>query len=323
MSADPFLTLGLKALPYAADNYERVYYPLRNRIKRVRSVDHKSFDNMTLYGGSRPDDRGLVLKKRSEVQSDEEIVDVLPKPSSRRGQLVRRTSSVDRGDYGPDNPDRRLGPWRGAAAGVDASDSDASMRPKSRASRSRGRAKSKAGRSTRSSSTSSSDLGSSGDDEKKCRKAARKKWITASLAGVATVHAAAKVYSSIENHDKRAMQVRRGEMSPEEADKKKKQARWQDAAAVAIAALGIKGAMSEWSEVQEQQREHKELMEHRQEMHRRRLEREQRHRTRDVGSAHPSQASSHSRTASNASGRRRRHSRDSEESDGGYYERSR
>jgi hypothetical protein len=105
---------------------------------------------------------------------------------------------------------------------------------------------------------------------------ARKKWITGGLAAVATVHAAAKVYSSIEAHDKRAKQVVKGEISPEEAHKKKKQARWQDAAAIAIAALSIKSAMNEWNEVQEQQHEHQELLESGQERHRRREEHKRR-----------------------------------------------
>lgn len=225
-----------------------------------------------IHGGWKPDDRGLVLKKRSEVASDEEIVEIVPRRNTNNRQLVRRTSSVDRVGYdGRDSRnDRRVGAYRGGHA----SDSEGSVPPRSRASaKSRSRTKSTSGRGgRRSSSSSSSDLGSSTDDEKKCKSIARKKWITGSLAAVATVHAAAKVYTSMEAHDKRVEQVVRGEMSPEEAQKKKKQARWQDAAAIGIAALGIKSAMNEWSEVQEQQEEHQKLLESRQERHRKRME---------------------------------------------------
>jgi hypothetical protein len=274
--ADPYVSLGLKAVPYAYDNYDKVYDPIKRKVQKMRRrSDQVEYDDVAIHGGWKPDDRGLVLKKRSEVASDEEIVEVVPRRTANNRQLVRRTSSVDRVGYDRKDGrnDRRVGAYRGR----DASDSEGSVPPRSRVSaKSRGRAKSTNGRSRRSSSTSSSDLGSTTDDEKKCKQIARKKWITGGLAAVATVHAASKVYTSIEAHDKRVQQVALGEISPEEAAKKKKQARWQDAAAIAIAALGIKGAISEWSEVQEQQHEHQELLESRQERHKRRMERKRR-----------------------------------------------
>ena len=271
--ADPYVALGLKAVPYAYNNYGQVYDPIKRKVKKMRGKGEQvEYDDVATHGGWKPDDRGLVLKRRSEVAANEEIVETVPRRNANNRQLVRRTSSVDRVGYDrrDGRNDRRVGAYRGG----DASDSEGSVPPRSRVSaRSRGRAKSTSGRGgRRSSSSSSSDLGSSTDDEKKCKKIARKKWITGGLAAVATVHAAAKVYSSIEAHDKRVQQVATGEISPEEADKKKKQARWQDAAAIAIAALGIKGAMSEWSEVQEQQQVHQELLEGRQERHKRRME---------------------------------------------------
>jgi hypothetical protein len=272
--ADPYLALGLKAIPFAYNNYPQVYRPIKREVQKMRRRSEQAeSDDVAIHGGWKPDDRGLVLKKRSEVASDEEIVEVVPRRNTNNRQLVRRTSSVDRIGYGgrDSRNDRRVGAYRGG----NASDSEGSVPPRSRASaKSRGRTKSTSGRGgRRSSSSSSSDLGSSGDDEKRCRNMARKKWITGGLAAVATIHAAAKVYSSIEAHDKRVEQVVKGEISPQEAQKKKKQAHWQDAAAIGIAALGIKSAMSEWSEVQEQQQEHQELLESRQERHRRRMER--------------------------------------------------
>lgn len=100
---------------------------------------------------------------------------------------------------------------------------------------------------TRSSSSSSSET----DIENKRKKMRGKELITAGLATVATIHAAHGVYSSMEAHEKRHKLVAEGEMSPEEARKKQTKAWVQDAAAVGIAALGIKGAFSEWKEMNE------------------------------------------------------------------------
>lgn len=98
----------------------------------------------------------------------------------------------------------------------------------------------------------SSDSSSTTDMEKTRKHMRGKEIITASLATVATIHAAHGVYSSMEAHEKRHRLVAEGEMSPEEARKKQTKAWIQDAAAVGIAALGIKGAFSEWKEMKEQ-----------------------------------------------------------------------
>ena len=100
-----------------------------------------------------------------------------------------------------------------------------------------------------------------------------KEYLTAGLAAVATIHAAHSVYSSMEARDKRHQEVIKGEMSPEEARKKKNKARLQDAAAIGIAALGIKGAYSEWQEVQEHRHELAEQQEERKKRHEKRLKR--------------------------------------------------
>ena len=100
-----------------------------------------------------------------------------------------------------------------------------------------------------------------------------KEYLTAGLAAVATIHAAHSVYASMEARDKRHMEVAKGELSPEEARKKKNKARIQDAAAIGIAALGIKGAYSEWQEVQENRHELAEQMEERKKRHEKRLKR--------------------------------------------------
>ena len=121
------------------------------------------------------------------------------------------------------------------------------------------------------SSSSSSDVCSSSEDERRTRKMKGKEYLTAGLAAVATIHAAHSVYSSMEARDKRHMEVMKGEMSPEEARKKKNKARLQDAAAIGIAALGIKGAYSEWQEVQENRHELAEQQEERKKRHEKRL----------------------------------------------------
>lgn len=103
---------------------------------------------------------------------------------------------------------------------------------------------------------------SSTEDEKERKKLRRKKWLTTGLAGVATIHAASKIYSSLDARDKRHLDLAKGTISPEEAKKKRNEGRWQDAAAVGIAALGIKGAMGEWHEVEEEREKyHKSRME--------------------------------------------------------------
>ena len=103
-----------------------------------------------------------------------------------------------------------------------------------------------------------------------------KEYLTAGLAAVATIHAAHSVYSSMEARDKRHLEVMKGELSPEEARKRKHKARIQDAAAIGIAALGIKGAYSEWQEVPEHRPELRAQEAERKKSHEQRVKRLQR-----------------------------------------------
>ncbi|EHL02485.1 hypothetical protein M7I_1566 [Glarea lozoyensis 74030] len=116
-------------------------------------------------------------------------------------------------------------------------------------------------------SDSESSLGSSSGDEKKIKK------MRAGLATVATIHAAHNVYQSMEKRDARHRAVAEGEMTPEEARKLKAKATLQDAASVGIAALGIKGALSEIKEANEMRRECRELREQKELRHQKRVER--------------------------------------------------
>ena len=96
---------------------------------------------------------------------------------------------------------------------------------------------------------------SSEEEIKKQKKMHAKELITAGLATVATIHAAHSVYQTREKREKRKKQVEEGKMRPEEAKKLEKKGLLQDAASVGIAALGIKGAYSEWKEMKEQREE--------------------------------------------------------------------
>jgi hypothetical protein len=105
----------------------------------------------------------------------------------------------------------------------------------------------------------SSDSESTDDMEEKRKRLRGKELLTAGLATVATIHAAHGVYSSMEASENRRKLVAEGEMTPEEARKRKSKNMLQDAAAVGIAALGIKSAFSEWKEMNEQRHSVKEL----------------------------------------------------------------
>ena len=121
----------------------------------------------------------------------------------------------------------------------------------------------------------SSDSSSTTDMEEQRKKLRGKELLTAGLATVATIHAAHGVYSSMVASEKRRKLVGEGEMSPEEARKRKSKNMLQDAAAVGIAALGIKSAYSEWKEMNEQRHSVKELESRRR---KRRKQRERRER---------------------------------------------
>jgi hypothetical protein len=119
----------------------------------------------------------------------------------------------------------------------------------------------------------SSSLPSSSEDEREHKHIRAKEFITAGLAAVATVHAAAGVYNSLEASHKRAAQVNSGKLSAEDARKEKNKALLQDAAALGVAALSIKGAMAKWHGAHEH---HKKRKEHKQAKKERHYKREQR-----------------------------------------------
>ncbi|KAJ2905103.1 hypothetical protein MKZ38_006349 [Zalerion maritima] len=128
---------------------------------------------------------------------------------------------------------------------------------------------------------SESDLGNSDDDDKQYKKIRGKSIISASLAGVATIHAAHGVYQSYEKRQKRLKAVKEGTLSEAEAKRLRKKALLQDAASVGIAALGVKGAISEVKDAKSLNDECKEFKHNRDCRHQKRLEKQQRIRRRD------------------------------------------
>lgn len=137
-------------------------------------------------------------------------------------------------------------------------------------------------RSSSTGSSSSSTLPSSSEDEREIKRMKGKEYLSAGLAAVATIHAAKGVISSLEARDKRHLELDKGTITPAEARRKRNKLRMQDVAAIGIAALGIKGAYSEWQEVQESRKEIKNKDEERKKRHEKRLKRAER-RAREVG----------------------------------------
>lgn len=210
---------------------------------------------------SRSRSRSRNRRDRSRSSSADSYV------PSRRGnrRSYSRGRSMDNGYQSNDparaNPDRRLAA-AGAGAGAGALATQGG---------SRGVASQRGGGD----GDNFSDTSSTTDMEEQRKKLRGKELLTAGLATVATIHAAHGVYSSMVASEKRRKLVSEGEMSPEEARKRKSKNMLQDAAAVGIAALGIKSAYSEWKEMNEQRHSVKELESRRR---KRRKQRERRER---------------------------------------------
>ncbi|KAI9041595.1 uncharacterized protein KD926_006669 [Aspergillus affinis] len=100
-----------------------------------------------------------------------------------------------------------------------------------------------------------SDPGNSTDEEKQKKKLTRQTLIATGLATVASIHAAHSVHSSMEQHHKRMEMVKDGEMSPEEARRRRIKGNVVDAASIGLAAMGINGALGEWQHVNEKRKE--------------------------------------------------------------------
>jgi hypothetical protein len=211
-----------------------------------------------LYDRVRSKSRGARRDRSRSVSSEDSFV-----PSRSRGNRNRsssRSRSMDQYSEarGGANNDRRIATAAGAGAGA------LSQRE-------------------RRNEDDGSDSESSTDMEQKRKKLRGKELLTAGLATVATIHAAHGVYSSMVASEKRRKLVGEGEMSPEEARKRKSKNMLQDAAAVGIAALGIKSAFSEWKEMTEQRKNVKELETRRRKRRKARERREEEARQNAIG----------------------------------------
>ncbi|EFX03816.1 hypothetical protein CMQ_744 [Grosmannia clavigera kw1407] len=232
----------------SADSYDsRNRSPGRSRRSRSRSVVDTARRSLAKLGlGNGPDD---------DYPTDES-----PRRKKGSSRHNDRRNSADSYDddyrYGGAR-DRDRGEGRSGRYENDDNRSSTRRRSGSRSRRDKGGSR----------HDSESDLGSSSEDEKRAKKM---------RAAVATIHAAHNVYQSMEKRQSRQRAVREGRLSTGEAKKLKDQALLRDAASVGIAALGIKGAISELKEAREAHHECKEWKEEKQRRHLRRLEHMQR-----------------------------------------------
>jgi hypothetical protein len=255
----------------SVDSYDsRGSSPDRRRQRsRSRSVVDKARNSLARLGignGVDDDDRDDRSRDRSRRRGAYDDDDV---PVSRRHR--RYDSDDDYDDYA------RGSRGGGRDRGID---DDRSVRGGG------GSGRDRSGGGSRRGSVSSSDLGDSDDDRKRDRKMRGKQLITTGLAAVATIHAAHNVYQSMEKRNARQKAVKEGRLSPEEAKKLKSKAFLQDAASIGIAALGIKGAISEMKEANETRHEMHKWREERAERHRKRMERLERQKRLTNGGDH-------------------------------------
>ncbi|RMY14962.1 hypothetical protein D0868_01158 [Hortaea werneckii] len=225
---------GLAAGGALAAAGKAIYDRVRSKSRNRRSPSRSS--SADSYVPSRNRRRDMRRSPRSDMDGRS----IRPSPAAATGPDPGRGRALDTNGAGPLAAGAAGGGGAGALVGA-----------KDRAP------------STHSSSTT--------DMENKRKHMKGKELLTAGLATIATIHAAHGVYSSMEAHEKRHRLVAEGEMTPEEARKKQTKAWVQDAAAVGIAALGIKGAFSEWKEMNEHRREIHEIEKRKRERRKKRL----------------------------------------------------
>lgn len=100
-----------------------------------------------------------------------------------------------------------------------------------------------------------SDLGYSSDEKEKERRRNRDMMLTSGLATAASVHAAHRVYGSLNKRKQRSARLEGGEITADEARKERLRANTIDVASLGLAALGITGAYGKWKEANEQRTE--------------------------------------------------------------------
>jgi hypothetical protein len=239
----------------SADSYDsRDGSPDRRRRSRSRSVVDSARRSLAKIGiGNDPDARDRDRDRDRDRRRDQDDYDDYDDRGSSRHHHRRHSDDKYNDDYSSSK--------RG---GRDDYDDERSYKSSRQRSRSRRRGKD---------AGSDTDLGDSSEDEKRAKKMKGKQILKTGFATVATIHAAHEVYQSMEKRHARQKAVKEGRLSPEEAKKLKTKSMLQDAASVGIAALGIKGAISELKEAKEISAECKEFKHEKEIRHKRRLER--------------------------------------------------
>ncbi|KAL4893928.1 hypothetical protein BDV59DRAFT_18689 [Aspergillus ambiguus] len=105
-----------------------------------------------------------------------------------------------------------------------------------------------------------SDADNSTDEDRRHRKLTRDTLVASGLATVATIHAAHGLHESMEKHKRTAQMLREGDISPDEARRRRLKGNLSDVASVGLAALGVKGAVAQWKHANEKRRERASFM---------------------------------------------------------------
>ncbi|CAG7952692.1 unnamed protein product [Penicillium salamii] len=234
-SVQDYITKGMAALGLGEQEDRRHDDRHRDSSDRSRDTrddrrDHREYREHRDHRGNGRDDRERRHRRDRYDDSGSDSESDYYSRDSRRGRGSRdvgRTRSLNGGQ----NP-----PYGSARSGPTSAPRDATQRGHSN-------------------SESDSDLGDSSDEKKRSKKMKRDLLVTGGLASVATIHAAHGLYGSVEKRKQRMQQLKEGEISPEEARKRRIKANTMDAVSIGLAALGIKGAYGEWKEVNEKRKE--------------------------------------------------------------------
>ncbi|KAL4914158.1 hypothetical protein BDW62DRAFT_148405 [Aspergillus aurantiobrunneus] len=100
-----------------------------------------------------------------------------------------------------------------------------------------------------------SDADDSTDDRKKLKKLNRETFWATSLAAATTIHAAHTLNENMEKHKERTKQLKEGEITRDEARRRRRKNQLSDLASIGVAALSIHTAVSEWKNFDSKRRE--------------------------------------------------------------------
>lgn len=241
-------------------------------------IDHrnrsKSRDRRRSYSSSYSDDSRSPPRRRPQNRSrrSKSLVGYVDKGLAALG-VEKGLGALGIGDGKHDRDSSRDRQGSRRSGGYDDGYSQSRSMPREDVARMRGGGAEGKGGSSSSSSSSDEDLSTSEEDRRR-KKLRGKEFLSAGLATAATINAGHELFESYEKAQKRHKAVRQGTLSKQEARKMQSKAILQDAAAVGLAALGIKGAVKEWRGVKESRDECHEFIKKRQ-------EKKQKHRSRN------------------------------------------